>query len=205
MQFLYLASRSPRRRELLRQVGIPFRLIDVEVDESPLEGEAAIDYVGRLAREKAQTAARQLSASGWESAPVLAADTTVALDGRILGKPVSAEDAVNMLMYLSGRKHAVHTGVALFRAGKADRVEKVEICVVTTHVCFAPFEQQEIERYVATGEPMDKAGAYGIQGYGGVLVERIEGSYSNVVGLPIRETATLAARFGIACWQTENN
>ncbi|CAM3790333.1 Maf family protein [Parendozoicomonas haliclonae] len=196
MQYLYLASRSPRRRELLQQAGIPFRLIDIEVDESVLEDEAAADYVERLARDKARAGVASQGEAA-QSAPVLAADTTVAEGTHILGKPETPAEAVDMLMHLSGREHTVYTGIAM---ALGDRLESR---VVATRVCFASFRRADAERYVATGEPMDKAGAYGIQGFGGVLVERIEGSYSNVVGLPVYETATLAAEFGVACWQTE--
>ncbi len=200
MLFLYLASRSPRRRELLTQAGIPFRLLDIDVDESVQAGETASAYVERLARSKAEAGVLALrSGHSDPSAPVLAADTTVVLDGQILGKPADADEAVAMLMRLSGKEHLVLTGIALFSA------ERKLSQVVTTKVRFANFSQQQIKRYVATGEPMDKAGAYGIQGYGGVLVESMTGSYSNVVGLPVRETAELASQFGVSCWQTGSN
>ncbi len=200
MLFLYLASRSPRRRELLTQAGIPFRLLDIDVDESVLMGEAPEVYVERLARAKAKAGLLLLQQGSYgPSAPVLSADTTVALDGHILSKPADADEAVAMLMRLSGKEHLVHTGIALCSA------ERILSQVVTTKVRFANFSQQQIERYVATGESMDKAGAYGIQGYGGVLVESLTGSYSNVVGLPVRETAELASQFGVSCWQTGSN
>ncbi len=191
--YLYLASRSPRRRELLKQAGIPFQLLDVEVDESVLSGEAARDYVERLARSKAQAASGALPAS--DTVPVLAADTTVALGEVILGKPEDKEHAVTMLMSLSGRSHTVHTGIALCRG------ELCESLVVSTHVHFSAFSREQAIAYAATGEPLDKAGGYGIQGFGGVLVKGIEGSYSNVVGLPIKETVELADRFGVPYWQ----
>ena len=195
MTFLYLASRSPRRRELLTQAGIPFRLLDVDVDESVLSGEPAVTYVERLARRKALAASESLKAQGLEPAPVLAADTTVTVGADILGKPIDGEDAVKMLLQLSGKTHSVHTGVAI-------RFENaVETRVVSTRVCFADITAEMAERYVATGEPMDKAGSYGIQGFGGALVAGIEGSYSNIVGLPIRETVELAARYSVPFWQ----
>lgn len=197
MQFLYLASRSPRRRELLAQIGIPFQIVDIEIDESVKAGESAMAYVERVAREKAHAGHAALMATGALPAPVLAADTTVALGSDILGKPINAEDAIVLLTRLSGREHFVHTGIALVLG------EHMLSKVVTTRVQFVDITQQQIEGYVALGEPMDKAGAYGIQGYGGVLVEWIAGSYSNVVGLPIQETAELAAHFGISCWQTD--
>ncbi|MTI14826.1 Maf family protein [Sansalvadorimonas verongulae] len=194
--FLYLASRSPRRRELLNQAGVPFRLLDMEVDETVLAGESAVAYVERLARNKATKGWRILSVSkSKELAPVLAADTTVALATDILGKPESPEQAVDMLMQLQGQEHTVHTGVALCFD------TKIEARVVTTMVRFGQFSQDMATRYVATGEPMDKAGAYGIQGFGGVLVAGIEGSYSNVVGLPVQETVELARLFNVPFWQ----
>lgn len=195
--FLYLASRSPRRRELLTQAGIPFRLLDMEVDESVLPGESAAAYVERLARNKALEGWRILSVSeAKEFAPVLAADTTVAQGTDILGKPETPEQALQMLMQLQGQVHYVHTGVALCFD------DRVETRVVTTTVRFSEFTQDTAKRYIATGEPMDKAGAYGIQGFGGVLVEGIEGSYSNVVGLPVQETVELTRLFNVPYWQT---
>ncbi|WP_281646634.1 Maf family protein [Parendozoicomonas sp. Alg238-R29] len=194
--FLYLASRSPRRRELLKQAGIPFCLLDIEVDESVLPGEPATDYVERLARKKAASAWKALSAAGVkEQAPVLAADTTVALGADIMGKPETEQQAVQMLMQLQKQVHSVHTGIALCYGGN------IETRVVTTIVRFSEFSQDIAEQYVKTGEPMDKAGAYGIQGFGGVLVAGIEGSYSNVVGLPVQETVELARLFNVPFWQ----
>ncbi|MCL6268906.1 Maf family nucleotide pyrophosphatase [Sansalvadorimonas sp. 2012CJ34-2] len=199
VSFLYLASRSPRRRELLTQAGIPFRLVDIEIDESVLENERAADYVERLARSKAEAGWAKLQDTGGAAAPVLAADTTVALGGKLLGKPENEDDAVESLMHLSGQTHDVLTGIAL--CGDLGDGLDVETQVVTTRVRFSHFSIEDARRYVATGEPMDKAGSYGIQGFGGTLVESIDGSYSNVVGLPLKETVELAGLFGVPYWQ----
>jgi len=170
---LVLASRSPRRREILQQAGIPFVVRSLEVDETPLPGEAARDYVTRLAREKAKAAAPE------PGEIVLAADTTVTIHGQILGKPVDAADARRMLQMLSGERHEVLTGVCLRSASRM-----AEDCAETS-VWFAPLSPQEIEDYAASGEPMDKAGAYAIQGMASKFVRRIEGCYFNVMGLPV--------------------
>ncbi|MBM4227604.1 MAG: septum formation inhibitor Maf [Gammaproteobacteria bacterium] len=183
---LLLASRSPRRAELLRTLGVAFVVVDVEVDETPRSGESPPVYVERLARAKAEAGR---AASG-NALPVLAADTTVVCDEEILGKPADAADASRMLRRLSGRWHSVFTGVALAGAGLAT-------VVVETRVCFRELTETEIAAYWASGEPADKAGAYGIQGLGGALVARIEGGWSNVVGLPLAETLTLLGREGI--------
>ncbi len=170
---LVLASRSPRRREILQQAGIPFVVRPVEVDETPLPGEAARPYVTRLAREKAMAAA---------SAPgeiVLAADTTVVIDGEILAKPVDAADARRMLSMLSGQRHEVLTAICQRSSGRI-----IEDCAATS-VWFAPLSPAEIDDYAANGEPMDKAGAYAIQGLASKFIPRIEGCYYNVMGLPV--------------------
>ncbi|MDE3197680.1 MAG: septum formation inhibitor Maf [Acidobacteriota bacterium] len=170
---LVLASRSPRRAELLAAAGIDFTIRVADIDESVRGGESPADYVLRLAREKAA------AVPAAEDEMVLGADTTVVIDGRILAKPDDAADAFRMLSALSGRRHSVITGVCLLGAGRS-------ICEAsTTNVWFAPMSREEIEDYVASGEPMDKAGAYGIQGLASRFIERIEGSYSNVVGLPV--------------------
>jgi septum formation protein len=180
---LVLASTSPRRRELLVLLGIPFRAVaPVGVDESPLDGESPLELVRRLAVEKAGSV---------DGDPVLAADTVVELDGEVLGKPVDADDARRMLGRLSGRTHLVHTAVAA-RSG-----EHIELEVVTTSVGFVPLSAEAIDWYVSTGEPLDKAGAYAIQGRGGVFVETIEGSVSNVVGLPLTAVVRLLDVHGI--------
>jgi septum formation protein len=170
---LVLASQSPRRSEILRQAGIPFTVRVADVDESVLAGESPADYVQRLAAAKAYA----VEASDGET--VLGADTTVVIDGEILAKPVDAADARRMLVRLSGRRHEVLTGVCLRRGEGAIRD------YVTTGVIFAPLSDAEIDEYVASGEPMDKAGAYAIQGLASKFVERIEGDYFNVMGLPV--------------------
>lgn len=183
---LLLASRSPRRAELLRTLGVVFAVVDVEVDETPSTGESPSAYVERLARAKAEAG----RAASDDVLPVLAADTTVVCDQEILGKPADAADAARMLRRLSGRWHSVFTGVALAGTG-------LTTVVVETRVCFRELTEAEITAYCASGEPADKAGAYGIQGLGGALVARIEGGWSNVVGLPLAETLTLLSREGI--------
>jgi len=193
---LYLASGSPRRRELLTQIGIPFTPLNAAVDETPLPDEAAPAYVERLARAKAGAGlATLLPMDTQMPLAVLGADTAVVLDGRILGKPVDRADALAMLAALSGREHQVLTAVAL-----ADRQRCLSVCV-TSQVRFRSISSQEAEAYWASGEPLDKAGAYAIQGLGAVFVQRIEGSYSAVVGLPLSETAELLGQFAIPCWQ----
>lgn len=173
---IVLASASPRRLELLRQVGIEPEVRPVDVDESVLPGEVPQDYVTRLALAKARAAARH------ESRPVLGSDTAVVIEGEILGKPLDAENAAAMLRRLSGRIHTVLTAVALLH-GSAERV-----VVTSTEVEFAPLSEAEIQAYWETGEPADKAGAYGIQGRAAAFVRRVNGSYSGVVGLPLFET-----------------
>ncbi|WP_028455631.1 Maf family protein [Chitinilyticum litopenaei] len=185
---LYLASGSPRRRELLAQLGVTFDIIRADIDETPLPGEGVEAYVLRLAREKALAGWR---AAGEPALPVLGADTTVAHDGRILGKPADAADAVAMLRDLSGSTHAVLTAVALCVGGE------VEVTLSTSAVRFMPLTDAQIAAYVASGEPLDKAGAYGIQGWGGLFVSWMDGSFTGVMGLPVHETAQLLARHGL--------
>ncbi|RUL72870.1 Maf family protein [Dyella choica] len=188
---LYLASRSPRRRELLGQLGVSFSILDVDVVEVPMPDETPVDYVRRVARDKAK--------AGWESqehavqaqAVVLASDTEVVLDGRIFGKPKDADDGVQMLQALSGRTHEVISAVWLVSAKR----EHGDVCI--SRVRFAELSEAEIAAYVATGEPFGKAGAYAIQGKGATLVEYLEGSYSGVMGLPVFETAKLLREFGL--------
>lgn len=189
MSDLFLASRSPRRAELLRTLGVAFRVLDVEVDETPRPGEPPADYVQRLACEKARAGR---AAAGGGAAPVLAADTTVVVDGAVLGKPADAADARRMLERLAGRAHEVFTGVAL-----ADARGDLRCIVARTRVRFRALSPREIAAYAASGEPLDKAGAYGIQGLGGALVAGIDGSYSNVVGLPLAETVALLDAAGV--------
>ncbi len=193
MTTLYLASASPRRRELLAQIGVPFTTHVVPIDETAQPGEAPAAYVERLARAKAHAALDTLND---RDAVVLGSDTAVVLDGRILGKPVDREDALATLAALSGREHQVLTSVALVSDNRA------EARVVTSTVRFKPLDRTQIEAYWATGEPRDKAGSYGIQGLAAVFVSQMQGSYSAVVGLPLCETAELLAQFAIPCWQT---
>jgi septum formation protein len=170
---LVLASQSPRRREILRQAGIPFLVRVADVDESVVSGESPAEYVQRLAEAKARAVA-----AGPEEI-VLGADTTVVIDGEILAKPADAADARRMLSLLAGRRHEVLTGICLVRGGAAD-------CgYASTEVVFAPLSEREIEEYVESGEPMDKAGAYAIQGLASKFVERIDGDFFNVMGLPV--------------------
>ncbi|CAD5107998.1 Maf family protein [Zestomonas carbonaria] len=192
MATLYLASGSPRRRELLAQIGVPFRTLVLDLDESSLPGETPQAYVERLARAKARAG---LAHSKDPEAVVLGADTAVVLDGRILGKPLDRADAQATLEALSGREHQVLTAVALAAPGRC------EARVVTSRVEFRPLSAAEIAAYWETGEPRDKAGSYGIQGLAAVFVSALHGSYSAVVGLPLCETAEMLADFGIACWQ----
>ncbi len=182
---LVLASQSPRRRELLEQLGIALEVRPAHVAETVLPGEAARDYVVRVAREKARAVPGDV---------VLAADTAVVLEGEVLGKPDDAADARRMLRALSGTEHAVLTAVCVRRP--AIRIELE--AVASTRVRFARLSPAEIEWYVATREPLDKAGAYAIQGAGGAFVLGVEGSVSNVVGLPLAETAELLRRAGLA-------
>jgi septum formation protein len=189
---LVLASASPRRAELLRAAGIPFDALIANVDETVLAGESPAQHVARLAEEKAL---RVLPQAG--SRPVLGADTVVVVDDHILGKPADAADAARMLRMLSGRKHQVMTGVALIpTVPQVDSVAVHDGIEVTT-VEFAPLNEAEITAYVGSGEPMDKAGAYAIQGMASLFVTRIEGSYSNVVGLPVALVYNLCKRAGL--------
>lgn len=189
---MILASSSPRRRELLQQIGVRFRIQVQAVDETPGAGEAPDAYVARLALAKARAVAALNSGS-----LVLGADTTVVLDNQLLVKPADDADARCMLRAMSGRTHEVLTAVALVQE------EREQVRVVRTEVTFCPLTDAQIDAYVATGEPADKAGAYGIQGFGAVLVAGIHGSYSNVVGLPLTETAALLREFRIPIWQQD--
>ncbi len=193
MASLHLASASPRRRELLAQIGVPFVTLIASIDETALPGEPAERYVERLAREKALAGLAALSDPA--DAVVLGADTAVVLDGRILGKPADRAECLATLAALSGREHQVLTAVALASA------QRTESRVVASRVRFRPLRAGEAEAYWATGEPCDKAGSYGIQGLAAVFVSQLEGSYSAVVGLPLCETAQLLGEFGIPCWQ----
>lgn len=187
---LYLASRSPRRVELLKQIGIDCITHPADIDETQHLNESPEDYVVRLAREKAEVCVSSLSGEQ-KSRPVLAADTTVALSGVVLGKPEDDNDARRMLAALSGSTHLVHTAVALAF------MNKIEVVLSTTKVEMIDFSESQIEHYIAAGEHRDKAGSYGIQGLAGAWVRRIEGSYTGVMGLPICETAGLLRKHGI--------
>ena len=194
---LFLASGSPRRRELLTQIGVPFQVVSASIDETPLPDECPAAYVERLARAKARAGREHLLGAS-VSAPfcVLGADTAVVLDDQILGKPVDEADALSMLMALSGREHEVLTAIDILAA------ERCETRVVRSRVSFRTISQQEAAQYWASGEPQDKAGGYAIQGLAAVFVAGLNGSYSGVVGLPVCETAELLGQFGIPCWQT---
>ncbi|WP_454689552.1 Maf family protein [Achromobacter aloeverae] len=193
---IYLASASPRRRELLTQIGVAHRVLAVPAppgeDEPRHAGEAAEIYVRRTAREKAERGVRYLRDQALPALPLLAADTTVILDGDVLGKPADRADAIDILRRLSGRAHQVHTAVVVAAAGALHEAVSV------TEVRLRALSQQDIERYCDSGEPFGKAGAYGIQGLAGVFVAHIAGSYTGVMGLPVFETAELLGRAGIA-------
>ncbi|MGB8859144.1 MAG: Maf family protein [Ilumatobacteraceae bacterium] len=182
---IVLASASPRRSELLAQLGLQFTITGPDIDETPLPGEAPVPYVQRLAVAKAH------AVPAGADALVIAADTTVDLGGRILAKPIDADDARAMLRSLSGRTHRVHTGVAL-RLGDRTLAE-----TITSLVTFTSLTVELIDWYVGTGEPLDKAGAYAVQGAGGVFVQRVQGSVSNVIGLPLHTVLRLAADLGV--------
>ena len=185
---IYLASRSPRRSQLLAQLGLQFKVLPADIAERPGPGQAAADYVLAMARGKAQAAA----AAAPESLPVLGADTEVVVDGEILGKPASRDQAIAMLLRLSGRSHIVYSGIALVHRGHC------ESGLSRTEVDFGAIDPAEAAAYWESGEPADKAGGYAIQGLGAAFVRQIRGSYSGVMGLPLFETCTLLRRFGIA-------
>ena len=200
MNVIYLASRSPRRRELLAQIGVRFEMLlfregarqDAETLEDAWPGEHADDYVRRVARMKAEAAwQRVVMRKGLRRMPVLAADTTVALANEMLAKPVDAADAARMMRLLSGTRHRVLTAVAVAFG------DRVQMRVSESHVTFCPLDEGRIDDYIASGEPFDKAGGYGIQGRAGAFVSRVEGSYSGVMGLPLFETAELLREFGV--------
>jgi len=190
---LYLASASPRRADLLRQIGITARCLPADVDESLQAGESASDYVLRLAKAKAETVAARL-AHIHEPIWVLAADTTVVSGGEILAKPENFADAQRIWRHLTANDHRVLTGIALWHAGKT------AYCVVSTRVDFAGIPEADQKAYWDTGEPQDKAGAYAIQGRAALYIRGIDGSYSNVVGLPLAETADLLRDANFPLW-----
>lgn len=187
---LHLASQSPRRRELLARLGLDFGVLDIDIPEVRAPGEPAGDYVRRVAREKA--GAGLLEVVTVPKACVLAADTEVVLDDVVFGKPADADDAARMLRLLSGRTHQVITALALVDGGREAQAVSV------SDVTFDALDEAAIARYVASGEPMGKAGAYAIQGGGETFITRLDGSYSGVMGLPLNATARLLRQFGLA-------
>jgi septum formation protein len=198
---IFLASRSPRRRELLQQIGVRFESLlfregaraDADTDEAVKPGEDPDTYVRRIARAKADAAWQRVTMRrGLQKKPALVADTTVALANEILGKPADRADAGRILTLLSGTQHRVLTAVAITFEGR------VEMAVSESLVTFAVIDAERIEAYVKTGEPFDKAGAYAVQGRAAAFIERIEGSYTGIMGLPLYETTRLLAKFGIA-------
>ena len=197
VRFIYLASQSPRRRQLLEQIGVRHELLlprdheDAEALEAERPGELPAIYVERVTRAKLHAARARLKASGLPEAPILCSDTTVALGRRILGKPVDAADAIATLSLLSGKTHRVITAVAVGTA------RRTLLAVSTSHVTFAAIPLTEIERYVASGEPFGKAGAYAIQSAFAAWVTHIDGSYSGIMGLPLFETAHLLRGFRV--------
>ena len=199
--FIYLASQSPRRSQLLEQIGVPHRLLvpnapgdvaeDTEALELVLPGEPPAAYVERVTSLKLDAAVQRLARRGLPTAPILCSDTTVALNDRIFGKPLDADDARHMLAQLSGQEHRVLTAVAV-QAG-AQRFAALSV----SHVRFAELDSVQIDAYVATGEPLGKAGAYGIQGPAAAFIAHISGSYSGIMGLPLYETAQLLRQAGL--------
>ncbi|KPK12539.1 MAG: hypothetical protein AMJ68_01260 [Acidithiobacillales bacterium SG8_45] len=186
-----LASASPRRQELLRQIGVSFQTVEPDVDETPGHNESADAFVLRLALEKARVGLRMARERGLNGAPVLGADTCIVFDGEILGKPDDREHGIAMLTRLAGRSHEVLTGVALVDDGREQQV------ISRSRVTFAHLSPDEIAAYWDTGEPADKAGAYAVQGRAATFIERIEGSYSGIVGLPLFEVAHMLKNLGM--------
>jgi len=190
---VYLASASPRRHELLQQLGVRFAVRVANVAETIQRDETAQQFVQRLALEKANTVWQSLSPA--QQRPVIGADTVVTIDGHILGKPATAQQAMDMLGMLSGRTHEVLTGVALVS-------QQHSVCVNVSQVKFRVLDKAEVKAYWLTGEPADKAGAYAIQGYAAAFIEHLSGSYSGVMGLPLYETSNLLRQHGVPIWQT---
>jgi len=188
---LILASSSPRRAEILSQLGVNFKVLPAEIDETPFANESAVDYVQRMALEKAMKVIDTAS----DNCPVLGADTSVVLGSKIFGKPKNFNDALTMLDALSGNTHQVLSSVVL------GNKEECKQLLSSTEVRFRTISPQECHTYWQTGEPKDKAGSYAIQGYGAIFVESIRGSYSGVVGLPIAETEQLLRQFNVPIWQ----
>lgn len=188
---IYLASRSPRRAEILQNLGLVFTVLPSDIDESVLASESPEDYVLRLAQAKALKCVQDIAAQQLSPLPVLAADTTVTIDGLILGKPNTDDEAFEMLTRMSGSWHEVLTGVAVGTS------EGIAVALSTTRVQMEELNDATITAYIATGEPKDKAGAYGIQGVASTFIKHIEGSYSGVMGLPVFEAAQLLAKVGV--------
>ncbi len=195
---IYLASKSPRRRELLRQIGVDFELLMLrdlprgpEVSEAVLPGEAAEEYVARVTLEKVQAAHQTMLWRRLPARPILAADTTVTLDTHIMGKPANTAEAADMLKMLSGRTHQVLSSVALHHQGTIWQTTQ------RSQVTFTPLSADAIASYCAIAEPYDKAGAYGVQGYAAVFIQEIVGSYSGIMGLPLFETGQLLQQAGL--------
>ena len=196
---IYLASKSPRRRELLKQIGIQFELLmmreqspRVDVDEAPLRDESAHVYVQRIVLLKSAMAAKVMRERRLPPRLIVTADTTVTIDGEVLGKPVDRDDAVRMLRRLAGQSHQVLTAIAVATGSEVKHV------LSTSFVAFAPLTYDEIKRYVDSGEPMDKAGGYAVQGLAARFIVKLSGSYSGVMGLPLYETTTLLRQCGMA-------
>lgn len=200
MTDLVLASASPRRRELLARTGVPFEVRSADIDETPIPGEVADDLVRRLAASKAEAVLATAGGSRLRDLVVLAADTVVVVDGDIIGKPADERDAAAVLARLSGRTHQVLTGVAV-ASSIAATAATLDVEVVATAVTFAELSDEDIAWYVATGEPLDKAGAYGIQGIGGIFVASISGSHDNVIGLPMTCVRRMLAEVGVGLGQ----
>ncbi|MCD9458081.1 Maf family protein [Marinibactrum halimedae] len=199
-----LSSQSPRRAELLRQIGVRFCKINAECEEVLGGDESAPDYVQRLASDKAQAGWQVATAEGLRL-PVLGSDTTVACEGRILEKPSSLDEAMAMLRHLSGGVHQVYTGVSLIYPGLEEAEYQQVTRVAKTDVWMRPISDAQIEAYWKTGEPKDKAGGYGIQGFGSAFVEKISGSFTNVVGLPLEIVVQLCEEYNIPIWQNDPN
>ena len=191
MTSLVLASASPRRQDLLRGIGLDFTIVPADVDESLHPHEQPIEYVERVARDKAMAVVGKLGMGATGGVVVLAADTTVDVDGEVLAKPEDDDDARRMLRLMSGRTHRVHTAVVAWR------ISGVQTATVTTDVTFVDLDDATIDWYLATGEHRDKAGAYGMQGAAGALVARVDGSPTNVIGLPLAETVAMLKRSGV--------
>lgn len=194
---VYLASASPRRRELLAQIGIGYDVIESGIAEQPRPGEDARDYVRRLSREKAHAVVAHVRAQGMPRRPVVAADTEVVIDGEILGKPADRARGEAMLRRLSGRTHEVLTAICVVRQQPGEGAIAERVALSASRVTFGRLRAEDIAHYWDTGEPADKAGGYAIQGYGARFVERLEGSYSGVMGLPLYELAQALDELGL--------